>query len=75
MSKLDTANLKYIWWLVQLNAVFWFLSIGLILEPSSSLKSILPMFLGLFIAAVLEFIVYRNIYVKFLKKGIGTENH
>ena len=48
-------SFRFVWWLIQINAVLWFLLLGFYARHSESLMgTVLPM-AGLIIAALLEY--------------------
>jgi len=55
-----TKNNKLLWWLIQINAVMWFITIGVVLSPDSPSSYVASIFLGTFVAALLEFIIYKR---------------
>lgn len=49
-----------LFWLIQINAVVWFISLGVFLGPESSIGPSMLLIFGLFVSALLEFFILRK---------------
>ncbi len=55
--------LKLLWWLIQINAVIWFLMLGVLSEKPLSVGVWLLISAGFLVAAVLAYVGYHCIYI------------
>jgi hypothetical protein len=62
-----------LWWAIQINAVAWFLALGVFLVPGSPFYQVLMVFAGLFGAAALEWLGFRHLYRPIIAASKGAD--
>ena len=56
----DFKGARVIWWLIQVNAILWLLLLGVLAKQEPSLSNTWMAFVGLAIAAALEWAAYKG---------------